>query len=1027
MTPHVKTPVAAAAKKRGLSLTIFESEYAKLNPEQRRAVDTIEGPVMVVAGPGTGKTQVLSMRVATILKKTHMRPGNILCLTFSVSGVTAMRERLRLLIGADAYGVKVSTIHAFAQSIIEENAIVFDEWSAREQIGDLEKLREMNTIIDRFSSQMKLLNQKDPYGRTSEILQRISQVKREGKSIADLERAAGECDAAMASKSKPGTKVHEKNLLAAQKFRDVVTLFREYQAMMERTGRYDYDDMILHVIRALEENDWLLSSLQERFQYVLVDEFQDTNGAQYRLIELLTTYRDLPHAPNIFVVGDDDQAIYRFQGANLQNMLSFHTRFPHAPVIALTTSYRSTQPILDAARSLIEKNEERLVGKIPGLRKLLTAASVEQGITPLLLRAPSDTAEPWLIADLVEERIQKGIAPEDIAVLTQKNDELFGLYDVLRARAIPVLMRGKDDLLSHPLVLQAVTILRGIDHPRSDGLLSAALACACFAVHPADLGRVHARAREEEKRLLDVLAGLPEGLPLEDRPRLLHAYTVLHDLSQKIPSRTVLETVEHVLRGSGLIPTMEGGADAAVDPRDAAALEAFFNYVTSRNLERRAWTLHDLLADLGIYADPAYAQIRLTYELPHLSTSGVRLMTAHQSKGLEFHTVILSNFRDGHWDKRRRPAGVSIPEDLLFGWEKEQKAFEQHQDERRLCFVAMTRAKRELLMICPRELTVGEKSRAIGPSGFFSEMSALPEEEGVLRDPEGSSVLLHPKPSVLDGALRGYLEERLKTFALSPTSLNRFLRDPQEFLLVDLLQQPEHFDESAVRGLGYGSAVHWALRSWAVARKEGKEFGESHLLEAFAWYLRERTILTEHQRRDLLAMGSDALPRYYAQMLRESFPVLHAVERDYRSHLSNPSTSVISMPSTRCRGRVGIPIKGKIDRIDLASESSAKATVIDYKTGRSKTDSEIRGGLEEGSVSRNEDGANFRQLAFYAVLLERADPLLAPEAFVLDFIGERGEHPVRRTFSISDVEKKALSSMVSDVWEKVTALDFSPL
>lgn len=1023
MATSSATPKTKRSAEQKKSMTIFESEYRKLNDQQKKAVDTIEGPVMVVAGPGTGKTQVLSMRVANILKKTQMRPGNILCLTFSVSGATAMRERLRLLIGADAYAARVSTIHSFAQSIIEENAIVFDEWSAREQISDLEKIREMNTIIDQYSSQMKLINQKDPYGRTDDILSRISDVKREGKSLDDLRRVAVEFDSSMASKSKPGTKVHEKNLLASQKFRDFVTLFGEYQAMMEKTGRYDYDDMVLHVIRALEEEDWLLQNLQERFQYVLVDEFQDTNGSQYRLIELLTTYKDLPNEPNVFVVGDDDQAIYRFQGANLQNMLSFHRRFTKAPVIALTVSYRSTQAILDAARSLIGKNEERLVGKIPGLQKSLESSMAltpgpspasGRGEPPTLLRSPSDTAEPWLIADLVEERITKGIDPEEIAVLTQTNQELFSMYDVLRSRGIPTLMRGKDDLLLQPLVLQAVTILRGIDRPRMDGLFSAALACDCFGVHPADLGRVHTQARGQDRRLFDLFSDLPVDLPLEERERLLDTYTILADLHQKIPSRTVLETVEHVLRDCGLIaltpgPSPASGGGEAFDPRDAAALEAFFSYVRNRSLERRSWLLKDLLADLGVYGDPTYAQIRLTYELPHLSTSGVRLMTAHQSKGLEFHTVILSNFRDGHWDKRRRPSGVAVPEDLLFGWGKEQKAFEQHQDERRLCFVAMTRAKRELIMVCPRELTVGEKSRMIGPSGFFSEMGALPEEEGLLRDPEGSSLLLRPKSSLMDGALRDYLEERLKTFALSPTSLNRFLRDPQEFLLVDLLAQPEHFDESAVRGLGYGSAVHWALRQWAVAWKEEKPFEQSHFLEAFAWYLRERTLLTDHQRRDLLALGSEALPLYFAQRLVASAPVLHAIERDYRAHLGD------------------IPIKGKIDRIDLASPTSAAATVIDYKTGRPKTEGEIRGGLEPGMVSRNSGGENFRQLAFYALLLEHADPLLKPESFALEFIGERGEHPVTRSFAITEAEKAELRALIGDVWKKITDLDFSQM
>lgn len=990
----------------------FQDAFAKLTPEQRAVVESIEGPVLCLAGPGTGKTQCVAMRVANILRRTQMRPSNILCLTFSVSGATAMRERLRSLIGADAYGVKVSTIHAFAQSIIEDNAFLFDEWSARQQISDLEKARGMSAIIDQLLPQLELVHPKDPYGKVPDLLSRISQVKREGKVVADLDRAANAYDTAMTSKSKKGTKAHAKNLLAARKFRNFIEIFRRYQQMLEEKGRYDFDDMILHVIRALSEEDWLLASLQVRYQYVLVDEFQDTNGAQYRLIELLTTYQDVPNEPNLFVVGDDDQAIYRFQGANLQNMMAFHRRFPTAPVIPLTVSYRSTQAILDAARNVIEHNEERLVGKIPGLQKLLTAASGDQGGPPRLLRPASDIAEPWLIADLVEERIERGVLPQEIAVLTQTNDELFPLYDVLRARGLPVLLRGKDDLLSHPLVLQVFTILQAVEHPRSDAKLSAALACDCFGTHPADLGRLHGLARERRECLLDVvLAPPPErDLPLIQRDHLLRARDALLDLHYKVPSRTALETVEHVLRDCGLVPQMDDDvADSLVDPRDLAALEAFFLYVKQRCLECHSCTFHDLLSDVRLYSDPAYGQVRLIYELPHLTTSGVRLMTAHQSKGLEFDVVILSNFRDGHWDKRTRPPSVALPEDLLFGWEKEQKTFEQHQDERRVTYVAMTRAKRELLFTCPRELTVGERVHAISPSGFFAEMGSVPEDDGALRDPTRASLLLHPPPQPIDGGLRGYLEERLKTFALSPTALNRFLRNPREFLLVDLLQQPEHFDESAVRSLGYGSAVHWALRQWAAARKEGREYTQQEFLEAFDWYLRERTILTENQRKDLLSLGGDSLPRYFEQRLQTLQPTLHAVEREYRARLGD------------------VPLKGTIDRIDRASDTSALATVIDYKAGKGKTVSQIRGGVEEGTISRTKEGSHFRQLVFYALLLDDGEPLLTPQAFVLEYIGERGEHPLTRSFTIADAEKDALRQLIRQVWAKIVTLDFTPL
>lgn len=972
---------------------------------------------MVIAGPGTGKTQTLSMRVANILKTTQMRPGNILCLTFSVSGATAMRDRLRSLIGPDAYGVTVSTIHAFAQSVIDAHPQVFADWSVREQISDIDRYRALNAIIDDLIGKTELINPKDPYGKDTDILSRISQVKREGKTLKDLLTAADAYDTEMAGKSKPTTKAHVQNLLRARKFRDFIEIFRLYTAMLDRTGRYDYDDMLLHVLRAMREEDWLLAGLQERYQYILVDEAQDLNGAQFELVNRLTTYEHLSNDPNVFIVGDDDQSIYRFQGANVRQMLAFHERFPRAPVIALTESYRSTQHILDAARMLISCNHERLVGQVPGLVKDLHAAGDAQGSPPRLLRPVSDTAEPWVIADLIDARVRAGVPVEEIAVLTRKNQELFQLYDVLRSRGIPVLLRGKSDLLAHPLVAQILSILSFVGQPLHEARFSSALASSTFHLHPADLARLQAAAREKQSRMRDVLLSVEDAsVVLQNRTAVIAARDVLLSLEQQSTQRTVLQTVEAVIRECNLLPVQTQDL-TGIDPLDSAAVEAFFLFVKNRCLDRPAYALREFLSDLDFYQDPAYGQVRLTYELPHLSATGVRLMTAHQSKGLEFDVVLLANFRDGHWDDPQQRSAVSVPEDLLYGWDKEQQTHARSEDERRLAFVAATRARNELLLLCPKELTVGEKTRTISPSGFFAEMGTLPEEDVALLDPEGASLLLRPKPLVLDDAMRTYIAERLQTFALSATSLGRFLEDPMAFLQVDVLGQPQFFDEKSLGNLGYGSAVHWALRGWATAVQRGEPFSVEKFLEAFGWYLRERTILTQNQRDALWGMGKDALPLYYAACLEQARPLLHAVERDYRARITDPAD-----PSGK-----GIAIKGKIDRIDLQAPDSAIATVIDYKTGAPKTERIIRGDREPGTVSRTQEGVYFRQLVFYAVLLEHADPLLRPTEFALEFIGERGTERVRRTLTVTDSEKEDLRTLIRSVWHKIVALDFTPL
>lgn len=987
----------------------FADEFQKLNPEQKRAVETIEGPVMVIAGPGTGKTQTVSMRVANILQKTQMRPGNILCLTFSVSGATAMRDRLRQLIGPDAYGVTVRTIHGFCQDIISDHPVLFDEWSAGQQISDIERYRELNVVLDSLLPDLAVVNPKSPYGRTREILDRISQVKREGKTEEDLRRVAGEYAAEMEGKSKAGTKAQERNLLAARKVAEFAEIFARYQAMLQQTGRYDFDDMILFTIRALEREEWLLQSLQERYQYIHVDEFQDTNGSQYRIIELLTSYENIPQEPNLFVVGDDDQAIYRFQGANLQNILRFRERFPKAAVITLTQSYRSTQAILDAASRLIAHNTERLVGRIGGLTKDLTSAAGGAGEEPVLLRPPSDMAEPWMAADLVEERLQAGVPPEDIAIITQTNGELRPYFDVLGARGIPVRMSGKADLLGHPLVLQAIALLRAVQKPENDALLADALGAACLGCHPADLGRLFFLCRKSKRSLLDCLLSLDESvagrqvarhstsdptksderlLDFQNLPALLHARDLILDLHHKIATRTVMETLERVLHDAGLIP--EGGA---IHPLDLAALQVFFDRIRGRMLEEPAFEYDDLLRDLAFYMDPEYGQLRITYELPHLVSAGVQLMTAHQSKGQEFHTVLLVNFREGHWDARRAHGGLALPEDLLYGWGKEQKEFEKHQDERRVAYVAMTRAKRGLILSCPRERTSGDKARDVAPSAFFAEAGPLPERDVALKTPEkASSLLLRPHYD-FDAEFHAFLDDRLQTFALSASGLNRFLEDPIEFLRVDLLQVPQ----LAASALAYGNAAHWALKQWGLRMQRGLPMSREEFTGEFRNYLIEREFLVDGELQRLLHVGQAELPRYFDARLAASAPYIERVEGGFAARFGD------------------IPIKGNIDRIDRDNPESAHGTVIDYKTGKPKTEKEIC----EGDI--------YRQLQFYAVLLEIALPSLTPKAFVVDFIGDREEHPIVRSFAMGEGDKKAMRELVSRVWAKILAHDFTPL
>ncbi len=355
----------------------FKEEYEKLNTEQRKAVDSIEGPVMVIAGPGTGKTQILAARIGKILLEAEVLPHNILCLTYTDAGVVAMRRRLVQFIGADAYRVNIFTFHAFCNDVIQDNLSLFDKNSLN-PVSDLQRIQLMKELIDAFPKNHLLKRYRgDVYCEIYSLTKLFSTMKNEGwvpvfinqkidEYLKDLhtrdeyfyKRASGPF-------KKGDLKINalENEKTKMERLRCAVNEFDNFQKLMHKNNLYDFDDMINWVIKVFEENKNVLANYQEKFQYILVDEFQDTSGTQNKIIELLISYWQ---SPNIFVVGDDDQSIFRFQGANVENMGIFADGYADLLKVVLTNNYRSTQPILNISKTLIGNNNERLINKLQG-------------------------------------------------------------------------------------------------------------------------------------------------------------------------------------------------------------------------------------------------------------------------------------------------------------------------------------------------------------------------------------------------------------------------------------------------------------------------------------------------------------------------------------------------------------------------------------------------------------------------------------------------------------------------------------
>ncbi|HTA28487.1 MAG TPA: UvrD-helicase domain-containing protein, partial [Bacteroidia bacterium] len=342
----------------------FSEAFEKLNAAQKEAVENIEGPVLVIAGPGTGKTQILATRIGKILQQTDTLPNNILCLTYTDTGRVEMRNRLFSLIGPAAYRVNIHTFHSFCNEVIQDNLTYFGRQNL-EAISELEEIELFKELLNNVATDSLLKKFKgDVNYEIPKVKSLFSLIKKEAWSLDFLNKKIDAYIAELPTKDGFFYKRNYKQFKAGEpnqdrikdetdymeKVREAVNLYPKYEEMMRERGRYTFDDMILWVLKAFAENNNILLNYQERFLYFLVDEFQDTSGSQKMLLQHLIDYWE---TPNVFVVGDDDQSIFSFQDANVKNIREFAAEYSNGLLkVVLVENYRSTQNILDAAKTL---------------------------------------------------------------------------------------------------------------------------------------------------------------------------------------------------------------------------------------------------------------------------------------------------------------------------------------------------------------------------------------------------------------------------------------------------------------------------------------------------------------------------------------------------------------------------------------------------------------------------------------------------------------------------------------------------
>ncbi|HEY0908493.1 MAG TPA: ATP-dependent DNA helicase [Candidatus Paceibacterota bacterium] len=956
--------------------TIFEERYAKLNPAQKEAVDTIEGPVMVIAGPGTGKTSILTLRIANILQTTDTPASGILAITYTDAGVKAMRGKLREIIGERAHEVRIHTFHGFAASIIHEFDDHFPHISRSKQMTDIEAETLVRNILkDPAFATLRPTGEPEFY--IQKIVRTISDAKREAWTPATMrDFAAKEAKRIETDEDSLSTRGPTKGKLKAEALKRIekcektmlfADVYAAYEEKKREAKKIDFDDLIIELIIALKNDELLLRLLQEKFLYLLVDEHQDTNDSQNLLIRMIA---DFFESPNLFIVGDEKQAIYRFQGASVENFLKFQTIWSTMKIISLKTNYRSHQSILDASYSLIENNYDE--GQHENLRvKLFAGGKTAAKPIDVVMAGNVEAGERYLVGELA--KIREREPGHTVALIARTNRDVERLIALLEKHSITAASERGADIFSHPLGILFFDLIRYLADPSEIESLARTIAHGLWNLSFTDQARLVRTVRSGN---------------IEDIDRAIPALAILR---REIIRAGALECIIHAADESGFTDI------AARSPLSMEVWRAIVDLAADIAKRGSIESAPQLIAELLAYqASAENKSVKVSSGTPDAQ---IRITTAHGSKGLEYDYVFIPYAVEESWISRARSSYFVMPSERAEG--------DETRDARRLFYVALTRARLHVTLIAGLEEGLGKTLQSVR---FIDELD--PAHVSRKDIPAVSVANAHTadanseagKPA---GDLQARRERELVDYAksvllergLSVTALNHFCTCPSLFFYKSILKVPEPPAASAEKG----NSMHEAIaRVWALESKSEKAITDT-LIETIREYF-----------------GSSLLPAFEKKtIVAELVENAPAVAKALAGHFAQEGTvATETWMEAAFQGAYGgetvaLNLHGKLDAV-LDQESLV--FVFDYKTRGALSPAAIKGETKDST------GDYFRQLIFYKILIgannkfkgKRVEPSLV---FVKP--DDKGRCPtVTVPVEAADVErvKGEVQSLIDSVW-----------
>jgi DNA helicase-2/ATP-dependent DNA helicase PcrA len=911
--------------------------------------------------------------------------------------------------------------------VIQDNLGLFEK-TALDPVSDLQRIDLFKQLIDSFPKNHLLKRYRgDVYYEINNLKSLFSTMKREGwtpefingridayiSSLRDREEYIAKRASKDFKKGDVRIDKIEEEIGRMERLRSAVNEFDNFQQLMRKNNLYDFDDMINWVIKAFEENQNLLLRYQEQFLYILVDEYQDTSGTQNRLVELLINYWD---KPNVFVVGDDDQSIYRFQGANVENMLSFANSYKNDLLtVVLTSNYRSIQSILDVSKTIIDKNSERLINQIKGLSKNLLSSNIKiKDLThkPIIHNYETQRHEMIGITQQVEKILAGGIEPKKIGIIYKENkygEELAQYFKLLK---IPYYSKRSLNILNIPFAKKIISVLRYLsfehDIPYSgDELLFEILHYDWFNIPPIEIARVSIEVADrqftKDKTSIRKLLYERSKQPVRDlftqgmNEGLKKASEAMESLISKTPNVTLQNLFECVIREAGVLAHIMKSEEKIWLLQVLTGLFDFIKEETHRNPNldlKQLIKLFDLM------------QIE-SLQLPLIEVSGndkgVNLLTAHGSKGLEFEYVFFAGCNASFWEKKRKPfGGYKFPDNLFESFGVNDMAADE--ELRRLFYVALTRAEQNLFI---SYCCFKNDGKELEPSMFIAEILDDHElqTEKVFIDTATEAEfqilqLQNDHQPEIEKIEEEYINRLLERFVMNVTALNNYLKCPLEFYFKNLIRIPSPKNEATE----FGSSVHYALEQlFKKMQENGNAFPtKEEFIKYFNWHMhRHRESFTKEQFARRLEYGEDVLSNYYEKYLH-SWNKIVALERNIKNVVVN-----------------SVPLKGKLDNLEFTGK---EVNVVDYKTG---DPDKAKDKLKPPQEKIPNGGDYWRQAVFYKILLDNHTRDWIAVSSEFDFIEpDKKKYYRKEKIYISPEDITTVKQQIKTVWDKIQQRDF---